>query len=232
MPGSGWAARPTRRLGWASIGSTAVGRRSRSWRSCWRGSAVTDRSVMSAASTGSRRDPLLRLARQAPRGGPGALVGKEERSGERELKRKIGELERALGRKTYELEIARLRRGRHHPAGRTSRIHKSPAYYRPIARRHGSASCAGPLALLPFEVGGDGLVGESPTARSSGSPRRRHRLRFCAGRDTTLTCRSVTVSVAASAALADGAERRFGLVETGLGEPYRARSCTITALWL
>jgi putative transposase len=32
--------------------------------------------------------------------------GKEERSGERELRRKIRELERALGRKTYELEIA------------------------------------------------------------------------------------------------------------------------------
>ena len=35
-----------------------------------------------------------------------ALAGKEERSGERELRREIGELERALGRKTYELEIA------------------------------------------------------------------------------------------------------------------------------
>ncbi len=38
-------------------------------------------------------------------GGQAALAGKEERSGEKELKRKIGELERALGRKTYELEI-------------------------------------------------------------------------------------------------------------------------------
>ncbi len=35
-----------------------------------------------------------------------ALAGKEERSGERELRRKVRELERALGRKTYELEIA------------------------------------------------------------------------------------------------------------------------------
>jgi transposase-like protein len=35
-----------------------------------------------------------------------ALAGKEERRGERELKRKIAQLERALGRKTYELEIA------------------------------------------------------------------------------------------------------------------------------
>jgi hypothetical protein len=35
-----------------------------------------------------------------------ALAGKEERRGERELKRRIAQLERALGRKTYELEIA------------------------------------------------------------------------------------------------------------------------------
>ena len=39
-------------------------------------------------------------------GGREALQGKEERTGERELRRKIRELERALGRKTYELEIA------------------------------------------------------------------------------------------------------------------------------
>ena len=45
------------------------------------------------------RDKLLE-------GGREALAGKEERSGERELRRKIRELERALGRKTYELEIA------------------------------------------------------------------------------------------------------------------------------
>ena len=38
-------------------------------------------------------------------GGQAALAGKEERGGEKELRRKIGELERALGRKTYELEI-------------------------------------------------------------------------------------------------------------------------------
>ncbi len=36
--------------------------------------------------------------------GRGALAGKEERTGE--LRRKVAELERALGRKTYELEIA------------------------------------------------------------------------------------------------------------------------------
>jgi transposase len=39
-------------------------------------------------------------------GGKVALAGKEERSGEKQYKRKIAELERALGRKTYELEIA------------------------------------------------------------------------------------------------------------------------------
>ncbi len=47
----------------------------------------------------SWRDKLLE-------GGREALAGKEERSGERELRRKIRELERALGRKTCELEIA------------------------------------------------------------------------------------------------------------------------------
>ena len=39
-------------------------------------------------------------------GGREALAGKQERQGERELKKRIGQLERALGRKTYELEIA------------------------------------------------------------------------------------------------------------------------------
>ncbi len=39
-------------------------------------------------------------------GGREALAGKQERQGERELKRRISRLERALGRKTYELEIA------------------------------------------------------------------------------------------------------------------------------
>ncbi len=39
-------------------------------------------------------------------GGREALAGKEERQGERELRRKVAELERTLGRKTYELEIA------------------------------------------------------------------------------------------------------------------------------
>ena len=39
-------------------------------------------------------------------GGRAALAGRDERQGERELRRKVAELERALGRKTYELEIA------------------------------------------------------------------------------------------------------------------------------
>jgi transposase-like protein len=39
-------------------------------------------------------------------GGLEALAGKEERQGERALRRRVAELERALGRKTYELEIA------------------------------------------------------------------------------------------------------------------------------
>ena len=47
----------------------------------------------------SWRDKLLE-------GGQAALNGKDERTAERELKKKISELERALGRKTYELEIA------------------------------------------------------------------------------------------------------------------------------
>ena len=47
----------------------------------------------------SWRDKLLE-------GGRVALAGKRERSGERELRRKISELERTLGRKTYALEIA------------------------------------------------------------------------------------------------------------------------------
>ena len=39
-------------------------------------------------------------------GGREALAGKDERQGECELRRRVAELERALGRKTYELEIA------------------------------------------------------------------------------------------------------------------------------
>ncbi len=45
------------------------------------------------------RDKLLE-------GGREALAGRDERQGEKELRKKIRELERTLGRKTYELEIA------------------------------------------------------------------------------------------------------------------------------
>jgi transposase len=47
----------------------------------------------------SWRDKLLE-------GGMLALAGKDERAGEKELKKRIRELERALGRKTYELDVA------------------------------------------------------------------------------------------------------------------------------
>ena len=40
------------------------------------------------------------------KGGQAALAGKDERQGEKELQKKVRELERALGRKTYELEVA------------------------------------------------------------------------------------------------------------------------------
>ena len=39
-------------------------------------------------------------------GGRAALAGRDERQGEKELRRRVAELERALGRKTYELELA------------------------------------------------------------------------------------------------------------------------------
>jgi len=39
-------------------------------------------------------------------GGRASLAGREERDGQRELKKRIAELERTLGRKTLELEIA------------------------------------------------------------------------------------------------------------------------------
>jgi len=45
------------------------------------------------------RDQLLEAGRER-------FAGKEERQGEKELRRKVAQLERALGRKTYELEIA------------------------------------------------------------------------------------------------------------------------------
>jgi transposase-like protein len=45
------------------------------------------------------RDKLLE-------GGKAELAGKEERQSERELKKRVAQLERTLGRKTYELEVA------------------------------------------------------------------------------------------------------------------------------
>ena len=44
------------------------------------------------------RDKLLEA-------GLASLAGKEEHQGERELKKRVGQLERALGGKTYELEM-------------------------------------------------------------------------------------------------------------------------------
>jgi len=45
------------------------------------------------------RDQLLVAGRER-------FAGKDERNGEKELRRKVAQLERTLGRKTYELEIA------------------------------------------------------------------------------------------------------------------------------
>jgi transposase len=61
---------------------------------------------MCAASTGSRRRSTTAGADKLFEGGREAPAGKEERQGERELKKCVRELERALGGKTYELEIA------------------------------------------------------------------------------------------------------------------------------
>jgi transposase-like protein len=47
----------------------------------------------------SWRDKLLESGKLA-------LAGKDERAGEKELQKRIRELERTLGKKTYELEIA------------------------------------------------------------------------------------------------------------------------------
>ena len=47
----------------------------------------------------SWRDKLLESGKLA-------LAGKDERQGEKELRKRIRELERTLGRKTYELEVA------------------------------------------------------------------------------------------------------------------------------
>ena len=45
------------------------------------------------------RDQLLEAGRER-------FAGKDERNGEKELRRKVAQLERALGRKTYERELA------------------------------------------------------------------------------------------------------------------------------
>jgi transposase-like protein len=45
------------------------------------------------------RDKLLE-------GGKAELAGKEERQSEREMRKRVAQLERTLGRKTYELEVA------------------------------------------------------------------------------------------------------------------------------
>ncbi len=103
--GSGWAARPKEKR-------LSEQRKYRSWTAQQKLEIVLaglrgDRSVkdvcreheISDTLFYSWRDKLLEGAREA-------LAGKEERSGDRELRRKIRELERALGRKTYELEIA------------------------------------------------------------------------------------------------------------------------------
>src|SRR6266540_406931 len=90
----------------------------------------------------SWRDKLLE-------GGREALAGKEERSGERELRRKIRELERALGRKTYELEIAgealpvsRAGRTRLRRRGRGARDADQPAGALPDAEAEKGAAAA------------------------------------------------------------------------------------------
>lgn len=49
---------------------------------------------------------LRRWREQLLEAGVERFAGKEERAGEQDLRRKIRELERALGRKTYELEVA------------------------------------------------------------------------------------------------------------------------------
>jgi transposase len=49
---------------------------------------------------------LRRWREQLLEGGVERFAGKEQRAGERDLRRKIRELERALSRKTYDLEVA------------------------------------------------------------------------------------------------------------------------------
>jgi transposase len=85
VPGSAWAARPTRgpRL--------SEQRKYRSVREVCREHGISETLYY------GWRDQLLEAGRER-------FAGKEERQGERELRRKIAELERTLGKKRYELE--------------------------------------------------------------------------------------------------------------------------------
>jgi hypothetical protein len=98
------AARPPRRSSWQSNGETTK-RPAEAGDSPRRDAR---RPVGEGRLPGARRrrGPLLLLARQDPRGRQGRAAGKDERRGEKELQKKIRGLEWALGRKTYELEIA------------------------------------------------------------------------------------------------------------------------------
>src|SRR5436309_13930823 len=98
--GSGWAARPTRRQ------RLSGQRKYRSWTAQQKLEIVLaglrgDRSVREVCREHAISETLYYLEAARER-----LGGKQERQGERELRRKVAELERALGRKTHELEIA------------------------------------------------------------------------------------------------------------------------------
>ena len=79
--------------------------RSRSSRSCSRACAAIGRSRRSAGSTRSRRTLYYSWRDKLLEGGAERLAGKEERTELVELRKRVRELERTLGRKTYELEI-------------------------------------------------------------------------------------------------------------------------------
>jgi transposase len=65
-----------------------------------------DRSVAEVCREHAISDNLFYSWRDRLLQGAGEALAGKQRSGERELRRMIRELERALGRKTYELEIA------------------------------------------------------------------------------------------------------------------------------
>ncbi len=79
---------------------------SRSLRSSWPAFGASGRSARSAASTRSLRPSYYGWRDQLLAAGAQRFAGKDERVGEGELRKKVAELERALGRKTYELEVA------------------------------------------------------------------------------------------------------------------------------